>query len=581
MNNRFDEGKFLRNFPFPLLNQLCRYVGSNWLLVVRPKPKKQKIDCVLFLIFLFVSFDFALDLNLARRYEASGQLALAKAIYQAYLTEQPFNPSVYSSFYRVSFGLGEFKEFLTVSQELLKKNPNSPEIMVAIGEAYLKLDNKKLGVDYCRQALALNSDYIGRVIIILRQANLYSEAIRLLLDYRKSNPHRFGYELTLIDLYEAVGDYTKATQEIVQFINKNPAQLVNLEPKLKIYLTKANPASVLSLLSGLSNRELKARLLSKLYLFQKRYGEALAVLKSLNSITELNNFAHYCEEQEEYQMACQIYQELEQWTDAARVLRKLGKLAEATEVLKQESSIPARLELANLQVELRDYRSAKENYLFVIKQRPSDEAYYGLVKTLIHLGQLNEAKKYLNQMVKKTDQVLFFLIQIYFYEAVFDSCQKFIEELSRNFPTSPFLNDALSIGVLIAEDSENLADFAKSSFNLVLGNYDEGIRIAQKLIQKRDKIAEHSFLLLAEFYLAQKEPNLALSALKELQTKFPNSTLLPKAKLEEARIYEERLKDVTRYQRALEELIVEYPNSVYSSIARNRLAKLQKPEPSH
>lgn len=537
---------------------------------------------LLCLFILPIPLLIAQDLNLARRYEAAGELALAKAIYQAYLTEHPFNPSVYQSYYRVCFGLGSYQEFLSLSLALLNNNPQSLELLGAIGEAYLKLGKKKLGLDYLKQAFALNPEYVGRIGAILKQEKLYKDAIRFILDYRRTKSQPTGYEILLIDLYEADEDYLKATHEIVQLLNTNPALLPNYESKLTFYLTKTNPANIFNELTNLTNQMLKGKIRSRLYLAQKRYREAVAEIKSLNLTSELVNFAQLCEEKEQYQLAQELYKELGSYSDEARVLRKMGKVAEAIEVLKQASSAEAQLELAELyRLELKDFRQAKAIYQSLISRRPTDSAYYGLVSALISLGELPEAKKYLSKMNKVTDRVLFFLTQIYFYEANFDSCQKSIAELNQKFPFSPLGNDALEIGVLLAEGGENLVLYAQAAFYRALGKYEEGIKITKQLINQADKLAPYSFLLLAELYRAKNEPNFALSALHELKSKFPSSHLLPKAKYEQARIYFADLKDEVRYQQTLEELVIEFPNSVYSALARNLLAKLTKATPIH
>jgi tetratricopeptide (TPR) repeat protein len=540
------------------------------------------IEFICILLPVPCSLLFAQDINLARRYEAAGQFALAKAIYQAYLTENPFNPSIYYSYFRVSSSLGSYQEFLSVSQELLKKNPNQPDLLLPMGEASLKLGKKKQGLDYLNQAFSLNPDYFSRISAILGEEKMYKDAIRFILDYQKLGKKPTGFEPMLIDLFEADGDYPKATREITQFLNANPAQLPGYEPKLRFYLTKTNPASIFSELQNLTNPALRVRLLAGLYLSQKKYAEAVREIKTLNSPNELYGFARICEEQEQYPLAVDLYKELDNLSDEARVLRKMGKVAEAAEVLKQVTTVDARFELAELQrLDLNDYKSAKENYQLVINQRPSEPPYYGLAASLIQLGQLDEAKKSLARIGDLTDRDLFSLLQINFYQTELESCQKYIQLLSQSFPASPYLNDALEIGILIAESKGNFGDYALASYNQARGNYDDAIKIGQKLILQNDKIAEHGFILLAELYLAKKEPNLALSALLDLKTKFPNSRLLPQAKFEQAKIYDEKLKDEVKYQQTLEELIVDFPGSPYSSIARNLLAKYQKPEPIH
>ncbi|MFB0509811.1 MAG: hypothetical protein ACETVX_04895, partial [bacterium] len=352
--------------------------------------KRFRIIYFLVLILLFSRL-LSQDLNQARRYESLGQLALAKAIYQAYLNNHPFNPSVYNSYRRVTFSLSTYDEFLAFSLELLKRDPNNPEVLLSIGEAYLKLEKRKEGIDYLRRTFEQNPELVGRIGLVLMQEKLPREAINFILDYRKSKKDPHAHTQLLIELYEAINDYQKATREITQFLNMIPTQAPGYESKLKTFLFKTNPSIIFNELNNLTNKHLRTKLLAKLYLSQKRYKEALAEIKTLNSPAETYSFARYCEEQEDFQPAADLYHELGNLSDEARVLRKMGGIFEATEVLKRETGPDARLELAELQrLELKDNRAAKENYLLVLKQKPIDQAYYGLVASLISLGQLDE-----------------------------------------------------------------------------------------------------------------------------------------------------------------------------------------------
>ena len=77
--------------------------------------------------------------------------------------------------------------------------------------------------------------------------------------------------------------------------------------------------------------------------------------------------------------------------------------------------------------------------------------------------------------------------------------------------------------------------------------------------------------------LQEGKPKDALAVLDRYRQRFGNSALAPKARLEQARLYLDDLKDESKYREVLEQLIVEYPGSAYVPIARVLLAEAERP----
>jgi outer membrane protein assembly factor BamD (BamD/ComL family) len=83
--------------------------------------------------------------------------------------------------------------------------------------------------------------------------------------------------------------------------------------------------------------------------------------------------------------------------------------------------------------------------------------------------------------------------------------------------------------------------------------------------------------MLARFLRREHKPKDALAALDRYRQRFGSSALAPKARLQQADLYLNDLKDEAKYREVLEQLIVEYPGSAYVPIARSMLDETEKP----
>ena len=166
------------------------------------------------------------------------------------------------------------------------------------------------------------------------------------------------------------------------------------------------------------------------------------------------------------------------------------------------------------------------------------------------------------------------MARAFFYEGEFDSAGAYVAELIKQFPQSPLVNDGLELAVLTGS-----GDRAKELARLML-DYETGADNADKaqaLAQGDDPVAEQAYFLLARFLRREHKPKDALDALERYRQRFGSSSLAPKARLEQASLYLDDLKDEAKYRETLEQLIVEYPGSAYVPIARSLLAVAGKP----
>jgi len=175
---------------------------------------------------------------------------------------------------------------------------------------------------------------------------------------------------------------------------------------------------------------------------------------------------------------------------------------------------------------------------------------------------------------KLSDRLLFLVARTFFYEGEFDSAGAYVSELSRRFPQSRLVNDGLGLAVLTGS-----GDRANALARLML-DYETGAGSAdraQALGEGDDPVAEQACFLLARLLRREHKPKDALAALDSYRQRFGSSSLAPKARLEQAQVYLDDLKDEAKYRETLVQLIVEYPGSAYVPIARSLLAESGKP----
>jgi len=236
-------------------------------------------------------------------------------------------------------------------------------------------------------------------------------------------------------------------------------------------------------------------------------------------------------------------------------------------------------QIAETQFKQRNYKEAIKSYQTVIKQSVNYEpAWFGLQNVYIQTGDLESARKLKN--ISLSDRLQWGQIRVLFYLNQFDTIPQLIFELTRIYPKSEFINDALDLGIVLAqvkEDTANFKKYAHALFDYETRDYDDGINIFRELIVNSDVLAEYSYLLLSKLFVAKNEFNQAIGTLNEFSLKFQKSTLYPKARYELGLIYLESIKDTIMAKDVFEDLISDFPESPESYFARSRLS-LMGPE---
>lgn len=525
---------------------------------------------------VLVALPYAQDLNLAILYETQGRLTEARQVLRQYLLRNPLDTQAYRRYQAMAFKLQAYDELIALVDTLLLAFPGQSDLMIGRAEAFIRSGRKSAGVgileNLARQRIELTQQ-VGR---ILEDNQLFAEAIRLYQEYRrrKNNPTIFSSEL--LRLYEQTGDYRAATQEGVRLLNIDNALAGEYERKFQSYVQRSDPEPIIEQLRKVTNPATRCRLLARVLLAAGRGTSAITEVERLNSHQEMLDFARYCEQAGYLEVALELYQRITdnslQW-HKAQLLRKLGRIREAVDVLQSASTPEALFELAELQrLELKDYVQAAEGYREIVKIKPDYfQAYYGLSRCLLRQGDFKEAESALKAMPKLTDQALYELALLFFYQEKFDSCKNRIEQLLTDHPQSHYTNDGLELLVLIARGGEGLKTYARARFAFEQGDIDSAISLCRAIINSDRQWADQAYLLLADCYRGNREMNQALSALAEMERNLPQSEFRARSRYLQAIIYLDNFHDEAQYRKLMESVFMDFPDSPYAALARNRL----------
>ena len=507
--------------------------------------------------------------------EQAGQLDRAFDEYRLTLNKNPQDQPTYEGFVRLAEQLKRYDTLVAVSRRLARQYPDVSNYSQGLVGGLLSMKRTADARAEGRRAAGKWPDRLTVLAEVFARHQDYASAIEYYEQARKRGGDALSIADRLVDLYERAGQPGPATREMVLILNISPRMFDGYRQKLSAIAVRGG-AGITGELEKVQDPMVRARAEAVVYLATKKEAEAVRVLKPVLTVQELYRFARECEVQGALRAALAVYQEQKAHADAARVLRLMGRIKEAQTELALDSGIGAQFELGELYRDQGDYGRAAESYQRVLSRQPNHEpAAFGLASALLGLGRTEPARAAARgKSILSSDRLLFLVARTFFYEGQFDSAGAYVAELVKRFPQSKLVNDGLELAVMTGS-----GDRAKELARLMLA-YETGDGDTAKvraLAEGDDPVAEQAYFLLARFLRRERKPKDALVALDRYRQRFGNSALAPKARLEQAALYLEDLKDEAKYRETLEQLIVEYPGSAYVPIARSLLAEATKP----
>ncbi len=525
----------------------------------------------LFVLFYPLRAQRLYNTGKAQTLEQAGQLEEAFFAYQSSLESNPADRVALFGFIRVGRQIGRFDSLVAVLERLGGGQENADYALGTI-EGLLGLKRRGEALSRARRFAERFPEKVGELARVLQSGGEPGVAAGYLETVMRTGGFRADYAERLVELYEVQKRFGAAAEKIVMLVNADPRRLGGFYDRLLDYGRRKMVREVAAELEKIAEPRQRARALAMLYLGAGDEEMAVQRVKGVLVGEELNVFARDCERRGAYRAALLIYQFQSAYADAARILRQMGRVSEARAVLVRDSSPVGRFELAELlRVAERNYPAAADLYREVLKKRGPDEAVlFGLAAALLGERKLDSARQVIAQTANPSDRLLLLKAKVLFYQGKFDSVAQVLQEMSQQFPASLLLNDGLALGVLSLQ-GEGVKELGLAMLDCDAGEKERGLQRAKKLLSGQGVVAQEAFLLSAQILLEIGKAKEALAVLDTFWGRFPKGELAPRARLLQAEVYRQGLKDESGFRAALERLILEHPGSPYVPIARNLL----------
>ncbi len=255
------------------------------------------------------------------------------------------------------------------------------------------------------------------------------------------------------------------------------------------------------------------------------------------------------------------------------------ELYAAAEAGRGPLSLKARWGLADCAFALGDYASAREQYALLAEASPPPpEAVESLPPLVIGSFYLPfDDVETVTERWPGDDYVAFRLAEMLLREAKFSEAARAFRDLSRQYPASPYANDALE-RLLLLPALERRAPGAEAYVEAMKA-YDRGdADLAVTLLTgiTVSPLAEPARLLLADVYLGRGDTEQALATLQALTADFPTSSEAATALLRLAGL--QATSDPVAARGQLQEVLRRFPDSPQAVEARILLEMLQQPQ---
>jgi TolA-binding protein len=181
----------------------------------------------------------------------------------------------------------------------------------------------------------------------------------------------------------------------------------------------------------------------------------------------------------------------------------------------------------------------------------------------------------------QSDEANFRLAELEYFRGNFPGAMQRLDSLSLNLKAD-YANDALALRSFLQENSataqQGLIEVARADFLARQRKNTESIAILQNIVQKYPQayLVDDALMKAAALQAGSGLYQEAIASYETLLSKFKESSVsLDRARFRMGEVYEMGLKDVTNAIVCYEKVLVDYPKSVLTEQARNRIRRLR------
>ena len=213
------------------------------------------------------------------------------------------------------------------------------------------------------------------------------------------------------------------------------------------------------------------------------------------------------------------------------------------------------------------------------------EATLSLAEVQTARNDLHKASEEYSRLVKGSpteyrDRILFRLAELDYFEAQFDSATTLLQHISSN-ASNDLTNDALQLLYFVEENKgagqAALTEFAAADLLVRQRKYSEALARFQSVAihYPSTSLVDDATMRSGEMELLLNRTDVALAIFKKVADDMPTSVLRDHAQMRIGEVYETRLKNKQKAIEAYEEVLANFPTSLFVEEARKRIRLLR------
>jgi len=571
---------------------------------------------------------FAQDDQLARNYLDQGEYEKALKTYQQLVREAPGNSTFFYGLVTAHQQLEDFTSAENLLQDRLKRTPNNPTLFIELGHNSALQQQQEKARGYYNQALNIlqeQPNYTYSVARTFEKYSLLDEAAEAYLIGKKLTPD-VKFDLPLARIYGEQGKLEEMFSAYLDLIDKEPEISYNLIREFDRYIledpaNQANATLRKLLLQRLQkNQDLTYNeMLAWLFIQQKQFAQAFAQEKAIyrrnQDLQRIIQLTIISKAEGDIETAKEVVSFIIEETSSDNILLQayqlLLEMKIETEdekaypgIKKEFNELLARFgkgkETLNLQLNYAKFLAFNMNEpaeAATLLEELATQNLSGFELAAVKMGQadilvlqekFNQALIFYTQiqnLVKNNEmsqEARFKVARTSYFKGDYEWAQNQLDDLKAS-SSQLIANDAMELSLLIRDNSLEdstqtaLKRYARADLLAFQNRTDEAITILDEILNnhKGEKIEDEALLKQAQLFESRGEWRKAEANYLLILQYFHKDILADNATYYLAELYMNHLEDQEKAREYYEQIIFNFPDSIYFVEARKNFRQLR------